>query len=421
MNRALAGISALLLASCSRTVDLGADVYVVPFVLGTEATCASSADGGFYCVGVGTDGRLGIPVARFDEPCGERPCTSTFMDVQHAFVGDAAFYEDGGCFAIGDGVACSGRNDVGQGGVEPLDDAVTMELRYIDSFANPIEVEAGRAHACALVENGQVLCWGLGSHGQLGVDPLELDDCGVADSSDAARLAIGLGDVIRCSGTPRLIAGIDDAVDVATNDFGSCVLREGGELRCFGRNVNGALGLGASPSATVPTRVDVPEVARVEAAGGNVCAILRDGRLACAGENASGQLGALDGTAGCAEPPCSTSMTVLPVGRVVDVALGARTTYVVDASHRLLASGADDRGQLGDGDGSPGVCEDVPCARAFVPVALERHAVFVRAGGMHACALATDRRTYCFGSGGGGETASSFHEDQPSPVEIALP
>lgn len=407
--------------SCVTRTELGADPFTVPFVLADRATCSHDDADRFHCLGDGRDARLGVTPSSLGESCVGGPCTSIFEQTQNASIVDVALFDDGGCFGVGDGVVCAGRNDFGQGGVA-RDASVTVVLRYAGANFHPVDVDAGVAHVCALTDTSQVLCWGLGAHGQLGVDPATLDDCGTASASDAARLSVLAGSTVRCSGTPHLITGIDDAIGLATTDFGTCVLRASGELRCFGSNALGALGLPSAVGLVVmPTRVAIEPALAIDASAGNVCALLREGTLRCAGANDAGQLGSDANDEDCGGVPCVRAFERVPVGRVEDFAIGDHSLYVVDDAARLWARGAGGLGELGDGASTHETTCDVDCSRSFVRPHLPRHVLAVRAGADHACALLTDGRTFCFGGGASGQTGSSFHEDALEPVEIALP
>lgn len=83
----------------------------------------------------------------------------------------------------------------------------TEELRGIKDIA------LGDTHACALMHQGSVRCWGSNSSGQLG-------DPGL--SSSAKELI------------PRLVPGVNDAVQIVAADQYTCVLTNSGSVRCWG-------------------------------------------------------------------------------------------------------------------------------------------------------------------------------------------
>ena len=76
----------------------------------------------------------------------------------------------------------------------------------------------------------------------------------------------------------------------------SCALLTSGELKCWGRNTQGDLGVGDNTDKTLPTTVDFGgvSVALVHTGGFHTCAHLTDGTTTCSGQNSYGQLG--DGT-----------------------------------------------------------------------------------------------------------------------------
>ena len=134
-------------------------------------------------------------------------------------------------------------------------------------------IGTGTFHACALLANGTVQCWGYGEWGNLG-------DGGTAQKT-----------------TPVAVASLGGtAVALATGSTHNCVLMEAGGVRCWGSG--GALGNGGSANQPKPTDVvDLAgEVSSITSGtnGGHTCAVLKDGTLQCWGSNLHGQVG--DGT-----------------------------------------------------------------------------------------------------------------------------
>jgi alpha-tubulin suppressor-like RCC1 family protein len=81
----------------------------------------------------------------------------------------------------------------------------------VQGLAEPITaIDAGTLHTCAVLASGRVACWGDNSTGQLGA----------SGPSSAA---------------PVLVAGIQDAAEVACGADFTCVRRTHGEVVCWGR------------------------------------------------------------------------------------------------------------------------------------------------------------------------------------------
>jgi alpha-tubulin suppressor-like RCC1 family protein len=101
-------------------VDLGAGKKAIAIASGDAHTCALLDDGGVKCWGVNDEGSLGVGD---DSPHG------------------------------------SGKNEMG----DSLP-AVTLGLG-----AEAVAIDAGGSHACALLSDGDLKCWGLNDRGQLGL------------------------------------------------------------------------------------------------------------------------------------------------------------------------------------------------------------------------------------------------------------
>ncbi len=91
-------------------------------------------------------------------------------------------------------------------------------------------ISAGDYHTCALLDSGQVKCWGNSFAGVLGLG-------GIAGSGDRAG---GMGDNLPAVdlGTGRT------ATAIVSGSYSNCALLDDGSVRCWGLNDNGQLGVG---------------------------------------------------------------------------------------------------------------------------------------------------------------------------------
>ncbi len=126
----------------------------------------------------------------------------------------------------------------GQGALTGLGAGAGM-LRAAPGVAIPslraTDVVMGLDFACALEEGGTVACWGLN------------DACQTGASTDAG---------VRVD-APRRIAGLTGVSALAAGAAHVCALRDDGEVLCWGGNVGGQLGQGATASpvcAPAPVR-----------------------------------------------------------------------------------------------------------------------------------------------------------------------
>ncbi len=224
------------------------------------------------------------------------------------------------CAVIDDGqVYCWGANQFGQLG----DGTVTSR-----SFSKPVTgldsvtyMGSGISnHACAVVQGGQVRCWGLNNYGQLGNNS-------IADST-----------------TPVAVHSLPDAVSVQTGRYFTCALRANGQIACWGENIHGQLGNNSTVASSVPIAVSGISTAVSLAVGYEfACAVLDDNTARCWGKNAFGQLG--NGTT-------TTSLTPVNVTGLNGAAwlfAGHEHACAVLTTGGMYCWGRNDFGQLGIG------------------------------------------------------------------------
>ena len=164
-------------------------------------------------------------------------------------------------------VDCWGSNGGAQlGDGTFVDSPVPVEVL---DLTTAVEVAAGSAHSCALLDDGSVACWGDGSSGQLG--------------------AAGL---VANSAVPLPVVGLTTAVEVAAGGSDSCALRLDGTTVCWGANGWGQLGNGSTVNSQVPVGVTgISNAVQVATGYGFSCALLDTPSVTCWGYNGWGQLG----------------------------------------------------------------------------------------------------------------------------------
>ena len=126
-----------------------------------------------------------------------------------------------------DEVKCWGRNDVGElgDGTTTASNSPPSSGITFPSGETPVDLTnsgAGIYHYCALLDSGNVSCWGWNLYGQIG------------DGSNTNRLSPTLTNSL---GTGRT------ASYVTTGFSHTCALLDNGDIKCMGWNNQGQLGL----------------------------------------------------------------------------------------------------------------------------------------------------------------------------------
>lgn len=145
-----------------QVTDLG---VVTAVAAGKGHACARTSKGEVACWGANSAGQLGQGTASMPKP---EPHLVTLP-----FEADAiAAKDDSTCaYQLGGQLACWGANDGGQLGVTTNSKSFSATPLLIAGFIGLEEVALGDRHACAIVNDGHVLCWGDHYHGQLGLGP----------------------------------------------------------------------------------------------------------------------------------------------------------------------------------------------------------------------------------------------------------
>jgi alpha-tubulin suppressor-like RCC1 family protein len=284
-------------------VDLAARAAVTIRARGDQ-TCALLDDETVRCWGSNTAGALGLTAGcsgncgastRGDEP-GEMGSALMAVDLgadRHAIALDVGF---GFVLALLDdgSIRGWGANDVGQLGVgdeltrgddeDEMGDGLPRVLLPAGTTAK--HVFAGGALGCAALADGDLHCWG-------GFVP--------APHQGEPTRSCATGGSMPC--TTRLeLQAAGHAASVAIGGDHACMITLDGELRCWGSNYEGQLGLGSTDTrgdepgelAAQPASAPLGAGRRylvVSAGTGFSCGVIDDASVRCWGSNALGQLG----------------------------------------------------------------------------------------------------------------------------------
>ena len=225
-------------------------------------------------------------------------------------------------------IRCWGDNTYGQLGNGSTNSVGETSSVEVSGITNAVEVTAGAYHACALLADTTIKCWGYGTYGQLGNG--RSGDGSNETTPATVKDASGTGVL---SGVRSVAAGYDHTCAVIDAD---------GSVYCWGAQTSGQLGNGA-PLAwtwqTTPVRVKTDAstflvgVADIVSGTGNSCALKSNGTALCWGSNGNGQLGTGDFTSSSYAVPFGatpvTGLTAMSIGS--GTICGTTTTALVCA------------------------------------------------------------------------------------------
>ena len=381
-------------------VPLPAGRTAVALTVGEFHTCALLSGGQVACWGRGSLGRLGNGLT-VDVGDDETPATGAALvampNNERAVAVTAGRSHTCALLASGK-VTCWGGNGSGQlgyGNTNPIGDNETPAANPVNSGYVPLPgnytakaIAAGGDTTCAIVQNGQVTCWGEGGSGQLGF--ANTNDIG--DNETPANNPVSLGLLS--------ITGALKALDISVGFEHVCAISEQRSLVCWGSNANGQLGTGAGtgPSATIGDNEqprDAPNggvinvgspVATVSAGWAHTCVVTTSHLARCWGAGSAGRLGYGNTTTIGDDEPASVAPPLSGITFVDQLSASNSHTCSTHANGIIYCWGYGGDGRLGFGNtgnigdvqqpgGILGLGVEVPTSAApteFTPLPLTR-------------------------------------------------
>ncbi len=269
---------------------------------GDRHTCALSTTGDAFCWGDNVDGALGTG----DFAPHLVPTRVTASGVRALSAGDGYT-----CAVTGAGaVFCWGKNNevqLGQGSAFPATPSASPVRVGTGTY---VQIAAGQGHACALATDGGVDCWGRNTEGQGGSgspapnhfvpSPAQNGPWRSVSATQGSTCAIRTDGTLWCWGegpslnsrVPVQIGTAADWTQVSVNEFHHCG-RRGADLYCWGRGIEGQLGLGDNDPQAAPVKLP-GSWAVVATSRFHTCGVQTDGKLYCWGKNDRDELGLND-------------------------------------------------------------------------------------------------------------------------------
>ena len=274
---------------------------------------------------------------------------------------------------------CDGPNNYGQLGL-----GSSSLSNGTVNFGNrvPVAISDGNNHNCAILDDASVRCWGRNNHGQIGDgsninrnSPVPVDlgigrtatsisagndfTCAVLDNGDVKCWGFNgygnLGDGSTTSSNIPILANHSTgmrASSVSTPGYSTCSIFENGSISCWGKSytVSTLNGPVTSNSSLIQLPSD-REAVDIDGKYWHTCALLDNGSISCWGVNTNGQWG--DGTCSSSSSACTgvdgnTPSFVLMATPAIAIATGPQSTCAINQSYSLYCWG----GQSGEIDGS---------------------------------------------------------------------
>ncbi len=364
--------------------------------LGLDHTCALTNAGALYCWGWNRYGQVGADVVGENAFVPRPQQVANVIDVAQISTG-----ENHTCVLQRNSqVRCWGDNFSGQlGNSESMgSDAFTTVATLVSGLSNVVAVSAGGAHTCALLQRGDVACWGWNNVGQVGN---------------------GSGGVYQDVAIPRPIVGRLGVESVGVSAQHICIADSDGTVWCWGDNTFGQLGIGSetgTATRTLPSEVDAAaNTVAVSVGTHHTCALLVTNDLNCWGRNTIGQLGnSFSGDLADSPVPYFvgnfTGVTAFAVGGNQSCAIKEQLVYCW-GDNQYGQIGSQPTG-VGEFRTTPTLVDGITQARDLV------------VGETHACVLRDDATIACWGRnnqyqlGYAGPEMSLYAELVPDVVNV---
>lgn len=398
--------------------------------------CVKYDDNSVKCWGDGANGKLGTAAtADLGDSLTEMGSNLPFLNLGTGrYPKEMAMSINHACAILdNDSLKCWGTNTNGQLGLgdtahrgdgagEMGDSLPTVN---VGSGRTVKKIAVGPTNTCAILDNNDLKCWGLNTYGQNGKD----------NTTTLGTSATQMGDNL----TAINLGSGRYATEVSVGTSHVCAVLDNGSVKCWGRNNRGQLGVGSTTTWGTATgnMAGLPTVnlgtgltaKNVRAGSEHTCAHLNDDTIKCWGRSNSGQLG--QGTTsviGDASTEMGNNLPVTSLGTGLTVSsmyLEAAHTCAWMDNGDLKCWGYGFYGELGKGSTSNLGTSAAQMGNNLTGISTNSTLSQVAIGVNHMCILSTTNEVKCWGratQGALGSGSSTQHKgDGAGEMGASLP
>ncbi|MEP7326566.1 MAG: hypothetical protein ABI836_11500 [Gemmatimonadota bacterium] len=173
---------------------------------------------------------------------------------------------------------------------------------------------------------------------------------------------------------------------------------QAGSIGCWGRGVEGQLGIGLALPDTTPAVIPgAPALTSLAGGSTHMCGLEANGAAWCWGSDLMDELGSSVTDEQCGSTTCQTTPVLAATGlRFRELALGNNFTCGLATDGKVYCWGLNDTGQLGNASTGTS-CGGLRCSADPVVAAGGKQFSAITAGLSHICALDRDGVAWCWG------------------------
>lgn len=232
-----------------------------------------------------------------------------------------------------------------------------------------VQVAVADNHACGLIDDGTLWCWGSGGSASVlghptitssdvpiqvesasdwkSISANALASCGIRNNGKLYCWGFIFGGEAPPGSSLKAFEGTNWKSVTVGSGLHNCGIRGNGQLWCWGNNNRGQLGIGTTQNKTEPVHVASSYLWQTVATGlYHTCAVDSSNFALCWGSNSHGQIHAPESTTSINTPTRLNQATIYE-----SVAVGHNHTFIttIYANEKPLAFGNNEHGQLGLG------------------------------------------------------------------------
>jgi len=209
-------------------------------------------------------------------------------------------------------------------------------------------------------------------------------------------------------------------VQVSSSASSSCALGSNNKAYCWGSGYRGKLGNNTTTNALTPVAVHQGEIptgvilTQISARGNHACALGSNSKAYCWGNGDYGVIG--NGVINNYSFPVAVHQGEIPTGiTLMQISIGENHICALGSDGKAYCWGKNDNGQLSNNNATV----------AYTPVAVHQGQIptgvnltQISVGSAHTCALGSDSKAYCWGSGSDGQLGNNSTTNALTPVAV---